>query len=154
MRACQVGFTAAQGPVRLTPQEAVRRALRENLGLKLDEVREALSASVEVDAIEIGPDGELLAEAMIKALAPACPERAIAGFQRRLRGEAYDAVVDEFVRAVKQRFPKAKRSGRGGVSVIRGRVAPRGAGAAGERGAAPETGCAARVGPDRSAVHP
>jgi malic enzyme len=27
--------------------------------------------------------------------------------QARLRGEAYDAVVDEFVRAVKQRFPKA-----------------------------------------------
>ncbi|MGE5125632.1 MAG: NAD-dependent malic enzyme [Betaproteobacteria bacterium] len=27
--------------------------------------------------------------------------------QPRLRGEAYDAVVDEFVRAVKQRFPKA-----------------------------------------------
>jgi malic enzyme len=30
------------------------------------------------------------------------------GWRRpRLRGEAYDAVVDEFVRAVKQRFPKA-----------------------------------------------
>jgi malic enzyme len=27
--------------------------------------------------------------------------------QPRLRGEAYDAIVDEFVRAVKQRFPKA-----------------------------------------------
>jgi malic enzyme len=48
-------------------------------------------------SLDVGTDNELLLN----------DDLYIGWRQPRLRGEAYDAVVDEFVRAVKQRFPKA-----------------------------------------------